>query len=304
MTDGGLDKNTVEVETLKKTKVFTQRRATVLNEKVISKNLVSSIEDLLPVKNDTPYKRILVIGDCHGCYDKLMSLWGKISVREDDLVIFLGDYIDRGDKVAETLMWIMEQSKKKNRIFLRGNHEQMMLNYFRGRTDKILWFWNGGQKTYSSLLKMQAEDKTFVDKVLDFVENLPLIHSINISERNYHFVHAGVRLVTPHNQKDEKMNLWTRKEFFHQTRGYNGKDVIIVGHTPTQRLSRRDADSAIMMTVEDKFLVGYMSPEESFDNTKPFRIPNRNILMMDTCPFIHGGKISCVDILTGTLWQA
>ena len=47
-----------------------------------------------------------------------------------NLLIVLGDVIDRGNNVAETLTWIMEQSKKKNFIFLAGNHELMMLNAF------------------------------------------------------------------------------------------------------------------------------------------------------------------------------
>ena len=43
------------------------------------------------------YKRILAVGDIHGMYDKLIALMKKVKFDpEDDLLIFLGDYIDRG----------------------------------------------------------------------------------------------------------------------------------------------------------------------------------------------------------------
>ena len=114
-----------------------------------SKNFVNGMETIIPLKNDSPYKKIFVVADIHGCFDKLMSLWKKLEVTDNNLVIFLGDYIDRGAQVAETIKWILEQSKKENFIFLRGNHEQMMLDTFQRRMDKLTWLFNGGQATAS-----------------------------------------------------------------------------------------------------------------------------------------------------------
>ena len=72
------------------------------------------------------YKRILAVGDIHGCFEKLISLWKKISVTPEDLVIFLGDYVDRGRENVKVLKWIMTESKKKNVVALCGNHEDML----------------------------------------------------------------------------------------------------------------------------------------------------------------------------------
>ena len=67
---------------------------------------------------------------------------------DEDLLIFLGDYIDRGNEVAEVLKWIMEHKDKSNYIFLRGNHEQMMLDAFKSSgKSKINWIINGGKAT-------------------------------------------------------------------------------------------------------------------------------------------------------------
>lgn len=42
------------------------------------------------------YDKIYVVGDIHGMYNRLMSLMNNFSLKDDDLLIFLGDYIDRG----------------------------------------------------------------------------------------------------------------------------------------------------------------------------------------------------------------
>ena len=138
-----------------------------------SKNFVSGMETVIPSVNDSPYKRIIAVGDVHGCFDKLMSLWKKLEVTDNDLVIFLGDYVDRGAQVAETLNWILEQSAKENIIFLRGNHEHMLLDVVYKHMDKITWLFNGGQTTIRGLSKLKSEDKNFIERFLTFIENLP-----------------------------------------------------------------------------------------------------------------------------------
>lgn len=81
--------------------------------------------------NDSLYERLITIGDVHGKFSKFQSLMKKVADTDNDLVIFLGDYIDRGDHVSDVLKWIMEHKDKKNFVFLRGNHEQMMLDAFK-----------------------------------------------------------------------------------------------------------------------------------------------------------------------------
>ena len=57
------------------------------------------------------YKRILAIGDIHGEYDKFLNLYGKIGFNPpDDLLVFLGDYIDRGPEPLKVLDWLMERA--------------------------------------------------------------------------------------------------------------------------------------------------------------------------------------------------
>ena len=118
-----------------------------------TKNFVSGMENLIPSVNDTPYNRVIAIGDLHGMYERLISLWEKLNVTDRDKIVFLGDYIDRGEEVADVLQWVIKQSKKKNFIFLRGNHEQYLIDLFQSRIDKIAWLFNGGYSTIRGLSK-------------------------------------------------------------------------------------------------------------------------------------------------------
>jgi len=245
------------------------------------KFFVSGAEKILPTVNDTPYKRILAIGDVHGKFKKFLSLWEKLSVSEDSLVVFLGDYVDRGEGVAEMLAWVMNHRHKKNFVFLRGNHEQMMINAFRSHGDddaKILWVYNGGDKTIRALVELSSKEIFATDEILSFAESLPLSHRIKIGDRDYFFCHAGVDGKVPLDAQDEEFLLWAREKFFNV---YDGDAVIISGHSPLQAFP--------------KFGVA--------DDPRPIKVPDRNILMVDTGSFVRGGKISAVDILTGEYFQ-
>lgn len=78
-----------------------------------------------------------LIGDIHGHAEALKELLHKMDYREKDgvwhhnnrKVIFLGDYIDRGPAVRETLQIIRRMQEKVNAIALIGNHEYNALAY-------------------------------------------------------------------------------------------------------------------------------------------------------------------------------
>ena len=240
---------------------------------------MNKISAISPPVNDTPFKRILAIGDVHGNFTRLMSLWQKLNVTDNDLAIFLGDYIDRGAEVAEVLKWILAQSTQKNFVFLRGNHEQMMLDVSHGRLDKLSWFFNGGQTTLRGLSELKSVDENFIDKILNFAESLPLYHAMTVGGRQYVFVHAGIDSRLPLAEQKAEFMLWARDEFFDT---YDGAAVVIGGHSPVQAFA--------------KFGVA--------DNPRPIKLPGKNVVLLDTGSFIRGGKISALDILSGQYWQS
>ncbi len=73
------------------------------------------------------YSRINVIGDIHGCYTVLQQAVGEI--KDDELYIFLGDFLDRGIENAAVLEYIISIRDRKNCHFIEGNHEANLKNY-------------------------------------------------------------------------------------------------------------------------------------------------------------------------------
>ncbi|MDQ0360633.1 RNA ligase [Breznakia pachnodae] len=105
------------------------------------------IEKLYAPRDFSNYKKIHHIGDIHGCYDVLMEYFDTYSngvIKEDELYIFCGDYLDRGIQNKEVMKWILQNYQRPNLLFLEGNHEQWILHYANDDIHKIR---NRGFKT-------------------------------------------------------------------------------------------------------------------------------------------------------------
>ena len=188
------------------------------------------------------YKRIISIGDIHGHYDKAKELWEKIRFNdEEDLLIFHGDYIDRGAESVRTLQFVKSLVEShKNIIALKGNHEDFMQSFFDIYSIEDADWWNlydlwldprnGGDVTLKQLSKI---DRREFYKLLRFVQKLPLY--LDLGE--YLFVHAGVH-PRKENLADQTEHdfLWIRDKFL---KYYKGKKIIVAGHTPVQYLYRK-----------------------------------------------------------------
>ena len=229
------------------------------------------------------YKRILAIGDIHGKYQKLSSVFNKINFNaESDFLILLGDYVDRGEENLHCLQWAMKISELPNVIALRGNHEQMMLNFYvNGDYASTIWLPNGGKKTKAELDEWSKTDPDFLGKALKFIQARPLYYRMFIGQQEYIFCHAGLLPGVPVEQQSEQSLLWIRDEFYYY---YNGTAEVVVGHTPTPYLGK---------------LPG--SPNQ--DSYLPVRMANK-ITMLDTGSFLPKGRITCMDILSGDFWQS
>ena len=91
--------------------------------------------------------RHLAIGDIHGCYRSLTSLADFVEFRPDDVIITLGDYVDRGLDSCAVLDWLIFYSERATLIALRGNHEIMMLKARENSKDYKEWLAKGNALT-------------------------------------------------------------------------------------------------------------------------------------------------------------
>lgn len=253
------------------------------------KFFINNAEEIIPPKNDSPYKRLLAIGDVHAAFDKLLSLWKKLDVKEDDLVIFLGDYLyGQGDKNIETLQWLIEHQKHKNIIFLRGNVDD---TYLHRLFDLNGNFFNRLNSRVVSGIKNTAVKKpSFPNEIFEFLNNIPLSHQITIGGKKYFFCHAGIDIGVPleAQKKTYLLNHPKLKTFY---RDYSGDTVIVVGHKKPKRIF-------------DNLPQLFANYTEKIDFTKPLKVPHRNILMLDTNAKAEDGPLSCVDLLSGEMWKS
>ena len=201
---------------------------------------------------------IYAIGDVHGQITMLRAMLELLKaqpLREQDTLLFLGDYIDRGEDSKATVEALMAlQQERPNTIFLRGNHEQLMLDARdsdvprRGATPDSfllsdatnLWFHNGGEDTLFSY-KNDLDDEEFLrwweaipEEHWEFLRATRLEHSTP----RYFFVHAGL---LPEGKTWELQahgmdeRLWIREPFLSYKGDFNGK-IVVFGHTPAQRV--------------------------------------------------------------------
>jgi serine/threonine protein phosphatase 1 len=174
-------------------------------------------------------QKIFVVGDIHGCFDKLRALMEKIPLNTGrDQLIFIGDYIDRGQRSVDVVDYLMDLKKRiPGTIFLMGNHEDMLQNYLNG-SDRFTYLLNGGQRTLDEYLNRSNNPDSFPipSEHLEFFNSLHLYYQTD----DYVFVHAGLRENVPLELQDKTDLLWIRDEFIYSDFDF-GKRVVF-GHTP------------------------------------------------------------------------
>ena len=93
---------------------------------------------------------IFAIGDIHGCLDELTSLHKKILTHDkfdvkNDLIIYSGDYIDRGKNSKEVINQILKlKNNKIKTVNLMGNHDEFMIDFLFNNKNNIQNWLNFG----------------------------------------------------------------------------------------------------------------------------------------------------------------
>ena len=178
---------------------------------------------------------LYAIGDLHGCPDELEVLLDAIAPGDGDTVVFLGDYVDRGPAARQLIERLLGlQHAPFGSVFLRGNHEDMLLSYLGlgGRHGNV-YLENGGGATLASY---GVPAGTPAAAVRPFVplEHLRFLQGCRLHYQagSFLFVHAGIRPGIALERQDEEDLLWIREEFFAHPHGL--PYTVVFGHTPTR----------------------------------------------------------------------
>ena len=199
---------------------------------------------------------LFAIGDIHGCLSQLTSLHKNILTYnkfdpKNDLLIYLGDYIDRGKNSKEVIDQIIKlKDNKIKTVNLLGNHDEFMIDFLFNENNNIKnWLNFGADSTFRSygieiveFIKDGFEDniinnlreKTLkkIDKShLDFFKNL----KISFSTKKYLFVHAGIDPKKKLIDQTKKDYLWSRSENFFN-KDFKAEKIIVHGHTPVENI--------------------------------------------------------------------
>ncbi len=94
--------------------------------------------------------RVFAIGDIHGCLIAFETLLDVVGPNSDDLIVTLGDYVDRGLDTAGVLDRLIRLQETHQLVALRGNHDSMMLNAAVDVGELEVWCAMGGQSTLDS----------------------------------------------------------------------------------------------------------------------------------------------------------
>jgi serine/threonine protein phosphatase 1 len=211
--------------------------------------------------------RILAVGDIHGCLTALDALLARVAPAPDDLLITLGDYVDRGPDSARVLDRVIALYAGGRLVPLRGNHDVMLVNA-RAGVDCRLWLGCGGRQTLASygvafpesgdLSAVPASHWVFLEEHLrDWYE----------TERHF-FVHASAYPDLPLDEQPAYLLHW--EKLVDPVEHCSGK-VMVCGHT--KQHSGRPLDLGTTICI-------------------------------DTGAYEERGWLTCLDVVNGRYWQA
>lgn len=191
------------------------------------------------------------IGDIHGRADLLAAMLDMLerevaaARREggEPLVVFLGDYVDRGPESARVIELLLERRPADcDRRYLLGNHEHAMLAFLDAPATNRAWLMYGGVETLASYgVEPPSPHSADVDLEIAATElraKLPSAHfdfltglELYVEAGPYVFVHAGIDPARRLAKQRAVDLLWIRDRFLSSRRRFSHR--VVHGHTPT-----------------------------------------------------------------------
>lgn len=178
--------------------------------------------------------RTIAIGDIHGCNKAFELLLGQINPQPDDVIVTLGDYIDRGPGSKEVIGILMELEKECNLKPLMGNHELMLIRAMAYRDEMRMWLFNGGLAT----LQSYDYDQPFIEpeqiKRVVYPQHASFLSRCEVyyeDDENI-FIHANYHPLMPMDQQTEQLNFWQHINDDCRPDPHMSGKTVWVGHTP------------------------------------------------------------------------
>lgn len=203
--------------------------------------------------------RIIVVSDIHCGLVLFKELLKKVALTEDDTLIILGDFLQRGPDNIQTLDYIKKLVHRPNTYVLSGNHEHYICSLLENRyLDRLEYHMNHihygcilkawikcQQITYKDLEDLQVKIKALYKSDLDFLKSLPYV----LETDDYIFVHGGINGSLEHSTS---WDLLSTPEFL--LKGHLEKRMVIVGHWPVQNYKESSMSGDIIIDKEKRII--------------------------------------------------
>lgn len=191
--------------------------------------------------------RTLAIGDIHGGLKALLQLLDRVKISTNDTLIFLGDYVDGWSESPQVIDYLIELEKTHQCIYLRGNHDELLLDWLKHGKVNANWLIHGGKVTKEAYAGVSQEKKI---KHIAFIESLKDYH---LDSNNRLFLHAGFTHIKGiEYEYYNSLFYWDRtlwemalslnpalkpEDALYPSRLKHYKEIFI-GHTPTLRIGQ------------------------------------------------------------------
>jgi len=226
--------------------------------------------------------RTLVIGDIHGALKALKEILQKAEVTTDDQLIFLGDYVDGWSDSANTLNFLIDLNTKQNCIFIKGNHDDLILQWFKTQRVNEKWLMHGGQSTLKAYKNI---DNSHQNIHKGFIERMTTYH---IDNKNRLYVHAGfANMHGPDFEYYENTMYWDRT-------------LWEVAVAMDNNLSKNDARYPDRLKLFKEIYIGH-TPVINYGQYKPMQA--QNVINVDTAA-AYKGPLTILDVDTKDFWQS
>jgi len=129
--------------------------------------------------------RTLVVGDIHAGLKALKQVLERAEVTEEDLLIFLGDYVDGWSEAVETVNYLIGLKSSHQCVLLKGNHDELCHNWLKTGRDNPMWLRSGGEASVQSYVTAPEAIKELHIQFFDHLDEYYL------DNKNRLYLHAG-----------------------------------------------------------------------------------------------------------------
>ena len=226
--------------------------------------------------------RTLVIGDIHGAYKALEQLIGRAEIKKDDKLVFLGDYVDGWGQSPQVIDYLLQLDKKYECVFVRGNHDDLLLSWLKTGKYNDEWFIHGGRITTENYNELEDDIKQVH---IAFLERLKDYH---LDDDNRLFIHAGFTSLNGIGHEH-----FTRLFYWDRTLWETALALDKTMETDHPYYPKR-------FTLYKEIFIGH-TPVTRIDKTTPVQMAN--VWNVDTGAAFKG-PISIMDVATKEFWQS